>query len=523
MFRTITFNIKQGDLLYDYCDSSAKAVNNLRNATLFRIRQVLTFTNKPEEQWSQNEIEIYNEIKSALPAMGEKYKMPTQKKPFLSYEFLNALMYVTKNPDYFNEAITHQLAEDTIKATVREMKSYYAGKREYKKNPTKFTGEPHIPHYGKKGGCRTIEMNNQDCVIYNSSKGGCEVKLPRAKDRFYINNAPKNGRLKKATITPTHGIFILALTFDDGIDETTIQKRESRRICAIDLGVNNLAAITNNIGAPCLLLKGKIIKSINRYYNKTYADIQSKQMKATGQKFHATPESDKICLWRNHQINDFLDKTASYIIKWCTAYDIDTIVIGATPFWKQEVNIGDINNQNFVEIPFYKFRKAIKWRADRLGINVVEIEESYTSKASFLSNDPIPTYVKGDKTKYEFSGYRESRGIYKIKGGGRINADLNGSANILRKAFPDAFSFEGACLPDFNNVIVINHPDEALIKHNKEVQIAKADSKLTEEERKTKQLKQQNKQKAKEERLLAKKEREKAKRKAKRKRRKHKR
>ena len=131
-----------------------------------------------------------------------------------------------------------------------------------------------------------------------------------------------------------------------------------------------------------------------------------------------------------------------------------TIVIGHNTFWKQNSNLGKVGNQNFVQIPFYKFVKQIEYRAENLGIRIIMQEESYTSKASFLDKDDIPVYGKTEGEP-SFSGTRYQRGMYRSKDGTVLNADLNGSANILRKAVPDAF---GEQAPLFNEVCVFPHP-----------------------------------------------------------------
>ena len=467
MYHTISFVVNKDHDFYDYCNTSTQAVNNLRNAVLFRIRQVFTFVNKPFERLTTNELEIYNEIKNALSAMGEKYAMPTKEKPRLSYAFLNKLMRVTENQDFFCKNISKQTAQHVLQNTVSEMKSFYALRKMYFQNPSSLNGRPELPHYGKKGGNHTVTLTNQDCIVYETKDGGHEVKFPLNDKRFQLGNMLIPGRLMQVEIKPTHGIFVLLLTFNDGIDEVKSVSEKPTRICGIDLGVNNLAAITNNLGIPSLLFKGKIIKSVNRYYNKIYAGIQSKQTKGSPDKFKSTPESDALCLWRNNHIDDFMNKTAARIIDWCIDNKIDTIVIGINKNWKQEINIGKVNNQNFVQIPFLKFKKMIQYRAEAVGICIIEQEESYTSKASFFDNDYIPTYGIDDKDAH-FSGKRcKKQRFYKTADGTVINADLNGSANIIRKAIPDAFD---KCQPDFDNVWIYNHPDELYIERNKLLQ-----------------------------------------------------
>jgi putative transposase len=155
-----------------------------------------------------------------------------------------------------------------------------------------------------------------------------------------------------------------------------------------------------------------------------------------------------------------MHKVAKRIIDWCLLNQIDTIVIGSNQHWKQDVNLGRKNNQTFADIPFDKFKQIIKYQCERYGLNYILADESYTSKASFLDNDDIPNYDNNNHCKYSFSGHRGQRGnckYYISKDGTVINADLNGSANILRKAIPTAFN--NGITPDFSNTLIYKHPD----------------------------------------------------------------
>ena len=148
-----------------------------------------------------------------------------------------------------------------------------------------------------------------------------------------------------------------------------------------------------------------------------------------------------------------MHKVSSDVISHCLNNEIGTVVIGKNKGWKQNINIGHINNQNFVSIPFNILIAMIQYKAEREGIKVIIREESYTSKASFLDDDLIPNY--NEITTPSFSGRRIQRGLYKSKDGVVINADLNGAGNILRKEFPDAF--KSANKKDIlNNLIVKN-------------------------------------------------------------------
>jgi putative transposase len=144
---------------------------------------------------------------------------------------------------------------------------------------------------------------------------------------------------------------------------------------------------------------------------------------------------------RHNKIEHYFHQASNYIVKTCVNKQINTIVIGHNKEQKQEINIGKENNQKFVFIPFDLLFKQIEYKAKLFGISSVDNEESYTSKASFLNLDEIPIYGQENENKHKFSGYRKHRGLYKIKGQKLyINADVNGSYNILRKVFPDAFA-----------------------------------------------------------------------------------
>ena len=471
MYHVLKVHIGPKDKLYTYCDAITHAANNLRNAALFRTRQVLTMVDKSYENMTDNEREVYNELQMALPLMGKKYSMPSKGNTFLGYEFLDSFLKNTNNPDYYCKELPRQSAQQTLKGVAKDMKSFYALCRTYKENPDLLNEKPQLPHYGKPGGNHTVELSNQDCVVYeisdahanSTANGGAtraarhEVKLPRTKIRLDLGEAPVPGRLKQAAIIPTHGIFVISLTFDDG-NEPTQPTEQPKRVCSIDIGVDNLAAMTNNLGEPCLLFKGGVVKSVNQHYNKQMAKLVSEQTKGTDKKFQPTPESRKLELWRENHINDFMHKTAATIVDWCKAHRVDTLIVGVNKGWKQECHMGHVNNQNFVMIPFAKFRFMLQYRCQRAGIAYVEQEESYTSKASFVDRDFIPTYGHEGAHEQKFSGSRIHRGVYRTKNKQLINADLNGSANIARKAFPDIFDREGCQPPDFFRVEIIRHP-----------------------------------------------------------------
>ncbi|MCD7808046.1 MAG: RNA-guided endonuclease TnpB family protein [Erysipelotrichaceae bacterium] len=491
-YSTIQFNIKQGDDFYKYCDDVTHVANNLRNATLFRIRQIFTLTHKDRKDWTPNELEIYEEACNAARMYPKDCFVPDKNRYALTYTYLEKMMRANKNPDYFDKRMAMQISQQVLKCVVNEMDSFYKSLESYYNDDSKFKAKPKLPKYKKSGSKYTTKLTNQDCVIYSNADGTHSVKLPLIKKRYNIGDTPVEGKkLKEARIIPYHDIYILSLVFED-VSEVEMVSEKPKRICAIDLGVNNFAAITNNIGKECLLFKGEVIKSKNQWYNKQISKLKSEQTAGTpgkSQKFVSTPESDKLCVYRDAWMSDYMHKCAKRIIDWCKENSIDTIIVGENKEWKQNIDTGKKNNQTFVSIPFNTFKAILEYLCERNGIRFIKQEESYTSKASFLDNDEIPVYKANDTKKYRFSGKRAPttfsnefgehsrdngsgyRGLYKTRNGTIINSDLNGSANIGRKCIPDMFTMEGAILPDFKNVKAYKHPDEYFEKENREKQL----------------------------------------------------
>jgi putative transposase len=272
------------------------------------------------------------------------------------------------------------------------------------------------------------------------------------------DSIPITNSLAEVKIQPYYDRFLLLVTIKTPDIEHSV--KEPTRICAIDLGIKNFASITNNIGQPNLLFKGKVLCYENHNYEKKMAQIKSQQTKGTTNGFQSTDASNAICRHRANVIDNYMHKVAKRIVEWCLVNQIDTIVIGSNKHWKQEMDIGKYNNQQFADVPFDKFKKIMAYLCEWHHINLILAEESYTSKASFLDNDDIPIYDASFPKTYTFSGKRGTGKNYKFyisKDGTKINADLNGSANILRKSIPTAFV--NGIKPDFSNTLIYKHPD----------------------------------------------------------------
>ena len=207
-------------------------------------------------------------------------------------------------------------------------------------------------------------------------------------------------------------------------------------IASADLGLDNTMTIvtTTPIINP-IMINGRVMKSINQYYNKTLASMKSELAKTSN---NLTSHSIKaLTQKRNNQIHNILHQISSYVVNWLKTNHIEALIIGYNGKWKVEIEMGKRNNQNFVQIPFLKLIDQLKYKCEKEGIALIITEESYTSKASFLDLDVMPMYQKDVKNATKFSGKRIKRGLYKSSNGVLIHADVNAAYNILRKVIGD--------------------------------------------------------------------------------------
>ena len=201
---------------------------------------------------------------------------------------------------------------------------------------------------------------------------------------------------------------------------------------ALDLGINNLVTAVSSTGKS-FIIDGKRLKSINQWFNKENARLQSiKDKQHFGKK--STNRQKVAARNRNNKVNDYMNKTARNIIDYCIVNNIGTLVVGYNETFQYNSHLGKRNNQNFVNIPYGQLRNKLEYLCKLNGIVFVKQEESYTSKSSFWDKDNIPVYNADNPKEYQFSGRRLHRGLYKTASGKTINADVNGALNIMRKS-----------------------------------------------------------------------------------------
>ena len=201
---------------------------------------------------------------------------------------------------------------------------------------------------------------------------------------------------------------------------------------ALDLGINNLVTAVTDTGRS-FIIDGRRLKAVNQWYNKENARLQSIRDRQRKDR-RRTKRQQALLRNRNNKVNDYISKAARRIIDDCLKNDIGRLVVGYQETFQRSADMGKVNNQSFTSIPYGKLIDKLEYLCERYGIEFVKQEESYTSKASFWDKDEIPVYEAGIKKEYRFSGKRTYRGMYETGNGRKINADVNGALNILRKS-----------------------------------------------------------------------------------------
>ena len=390
-----------------------------------------------------------------------------------------------KNSDNY-KLLNSNMAEQILKEVDGSFKSFFALKR--LKDNGKYNEKVKIPHYLDKDAYSTLVIGFVRIVDNN------KLVIP------YSNTFRKNHKLITVTIPPqlvdkhikeiriipklNASYFEFQYTYEANIERINLS---SHKYLSLDIGINNLVSAITSTGNS-FIIDGRYLKSLNQWFNKENSRLQSihyKQLHIKGNtnkdKIPYTRRQLLLLDKRNKRINDYLSKTSRYIINYCINNDIGNIVLGYNPEIQKQSKLSKQVNQSFVSLPIGKLKDKLSYLCELYGINLILQEESYTSKASFLDNDEIPVYNKnndnrnndgsnnnvvsgGNNNNYKFSGKRIKRGLYKSSNGILINADINGSLNILKKALLNNTNNNTTSKADdykqlLSNLCIVGHVD----------------------------------------------------------------
>ena len=402
VMRTQQTIVKQTDTYYQMLDDFCFKAKNLYNCAVYHFRQAL---------FGKEERTNYNQLDKQLKVENEGI-------------------------DYRSVPLAWS-AQWVIKQAENNFKAFYAACKSYAQAPEKFLGRPRPPQYlDKVNGrqmlqlnCKTIKDGN---LQFPKTFNGFTIELPSyVKNIQVVRIVPKNRHI---VIEVIYRVEIADKQADNGL------------YAGIDIGLDNLATVVSNTGNVPLLINGKGLKSLNQFWNKQQAHYKSVNDAMNGdwytvkagktKRAERSEREDTITNKRNNRVKTFMHQASRKIVDTISGWCCNTIIIGHNKNWKQESSIGRVNNQKFVQIPFNQLISMIVYKAEELGIQVILTEESYTSKASALHRDFLPTYSKDITQAHTFSGKRASRGLYKSDKG-VVNADVNAAFNIMRKVVRD--------------------------------------------------------------------------------------
>ena len=346
---------------------------------------------------------------------------------FLKYEKNYVLL---KNSSNY-KALNSNMAQQILKEVDGSFKSFFSLLKLAKQGKYSFK-DCKLPRYLPKDGYTTlvigfVRLNGNKLILpfsnsYKKTHKSVEIKMPPI--LF-------DKKVKEIRIIPKANARFFEIQY---IYEAECVQRNlnTNNALALDLGINNLVTAVSSKGKS-FIIDGRRLKSINQWFNKENARLQSiKDKQHFGKK--TTDRQKTIARDRNNKVNDYMNKAARKVIDYCIANDIGTLVVGYNETFQRGSNIGKKNNQNFVNIPYGQLRSKLEYLCKLNSIAFVKQEESYTSKASFWDKDAIPIYNADNPKEYQFSGNRIHRGLYRTAGGKIFNADVNGALNIMHKS-----------------------------------------------------------------------------------------
>ena len=367
--------IKKSHPFYNECDNLTFLAKNLYNSTLYYQRD--SFFNKD----------------------------------FKNYYDVNRVFTHSNQKDY--RALPSKVSKQVQMLVDKSFKSYFALVK--KKQSNEYSKSVRIPRYLKKTSGRCVVPYPKDAL---SLKNEGFVKL--SKTNIVIKTKLSSKDIKAARIVPKGNHFVIEILYKATMKP--LKSDKPKRVTFVDPGLNNLMTVASNC-FHLLIFNGKPLKSINQLCNKNISELKSK-LSERGLRTSSLLQS--VYARRTNRLTDLLHKITAHLVNQLDSYNIDTVIFGHNIGQKQDINLGKVTNQNFVQIPFTQLMHLIKYKCESRGIRFIETEESYTSKCSFLDEEEIKKH-----SKYE--GKRVKRGLFETSTGKLINADVNGSLNIGRK------------------------------------------------------------------------------------------
>jgi len=407
--RTGRFKVKASHPDYEMIKIHTIEAKEIYNYANYIIRQIY-FKNSKNHEYSMEFIYEY-------PELNEDFEIYLKESKQFTSTFYRIICSFSRIKEH---SLNSKMVQGIVNILKRDWKSYW--KLLKLKTNGKYDKPVSIPRYKKK--YSIVEYNSQTISKIKLKNGYIGTAL--MEKGFTIPNFYKEYSCKSARALWKNDFLYMEIVYEKGIPEAKLNEKAA----SIDLGGKILMTVAYNFNRRGICISANMLRSLNHYYNKIIGIMTS-----------LLPKGIKISkaiqnLWRKReeQIRNLLGYYANRLIEELTSLNVAKLIIGKNKEQKNGIDLhSKLENRNFCMIPFNKLIEIMKYKCQENGIECIEQEESYTSKASFLDNDYIPIYGEENK-EYKFSGWRNGR-IYKIKGKEqRIHSDLNGALNIMRKA-----------------------------------------------------------------------------------------
>lgn len=387
----------------------AHLANNVYNQGLYRVRQALF-----DGHWM-----TYGQLNTSL-------KQSKEQRDCMLYSSMHSV----------------HLVQQVLKLVAQNMESWRKARKAYAKNPSKFTGCPRLPKYLKKGGMTSFVVDNQTAKLRQPDKktGRRFVEIPVLNNFKIELQHLETDKIQQVRIIPENGCFVVEVVYKT--NQTINYKPDNHRYLTIDPGLDNAFTLATNVpGIQPVIINGQPLKAINQYYNKRRAELS--QILDLANLPKTSHRLDRLDFYRNQKVMAFAHEASKRIVKFALSHELNTIIIGKNKGQKRSINMGKRNNQNFIGIPHQKIIEMIKYKANLVGIAVIQHNEAYTSQTSFLDGE-APVNSNGNKARKRRglspAKRRIKRGLFRSNNGTLINADVNGALQILRKVVPNAFA-----------------------------------------------------------------------------------
>jgi IS605 OrfB family transposase len=327
---------------------------------------------------------------------------------------------------------------------VNNLKSWTEATKKYKKSPEKFKGKPGLPKPRK---------------LKNLTKFSVVVPFLVDGRKLWLK-LENGGKPLKVLLPEDFGYKVreVKLVYDMGWVEVHVVYEKEVSVgsigvyhAGIDIGLDNLfSVVSDNPNIRSFIVSGKELKSFNRWWNKKRAEIQEHIDRILNMLKEEKDEERwnilekhylylkrylwNLCKARDRKLNTWMHQITRRLADLLYETEHRRVCIGKDAINKDGINLGRKVNEQYVCIPHRKLVDMLRYKCEELGIQVIEVDERYTSKASPISDDVVEIQTKKVNGKeVQFLGKRVSRGLYKdLKLNKVFNADLVGAMNILK-------------------------------------------------------------------------------------------